>query len=183
MKNPFVIHSSKIVYKNPWIRVREDAITHPSGKDTVYGVVESNDSVVIGAINSRNEIYIIHSFSYPAQKWHWELPGGSTDGEDVIVASRRELAEETGIVARSWHQLGLTRVADGLMTERMATLLAIDIRLEEKILSDDSGLIDNGKFASLDEIHDLIASGDMDEGQSITALYFIERWLEKNIPR
>lgn len=179
MKNPFVIHSSKIVYQNPWIRVREDSITHPSGKDTIYGVVESNDSVIIGAINDKNQIYIIRSFSYPAQKWQWELPGGSSDGGDIIEASKRELAEETGIVAETWQQLGWTRVADGLMTERMATLVATDIRLLEKTVADDNNLIDDGRFASLDEIHELIDKGEMDEGQSITALYFIERWLRE----
>ena len=168
------------MYENPWIRVREDAITHPSGSEGIYGVVESRDSIMVGAVNDKHEIYIIRSFSYPAQKWHWELPaGGSDNGENMIEASKRELAEETGIIAKNWQQLGWTRVCDGLMTERMATLLATDLQILDKPHSDDKSLIDDGKFASLDEIHELIASGEMDEGQSITALYFIERHIGK----
>lgn len=180
MKNPFKTLSSKVVYQNPWIRVREDAIVRPDGRESIYGVIESHDSVMIGAVNEKNEVYIIHSFSYPAQKWHWELPAGSSDGEDILIASKRELAEETGILANTWQQLGLTRVADGLMTEKMATLLATDLTQGEKVISDDEGLIDEGKFASLDEIHQLIAAGEMDEGQTVTSLYFIERWMKES---
>ncbi len=180
MKNPFKTLSSKIVYQNPWIRVREDAIIRPDGSEGIYGVIESHDSVMVGAVNEKNEIYIIQSFSYPAQKWHWELPAGSSDGEGILIASKRELAEEAGIVAETWQQLGLTRVADGLMTEKMATLLATDLTLGDKVASDDEGLINDGKFASLDEIHQLIAAGEMDEGQTITSLYFIEKWIKEN---
>ena len=182
MKNPFQTISSKIVYKNPWILVREDAIIRPDGSDGIYSVVESKDSVIVGAINHKREICIIHSYSYPAQAWHWELPGGGSDGEGVIKASKRELAEETGIVAKTWQKIGFTRVTDGLMTEKMATLVATDLEMNEKISADDSGLIDDMKFASLDEIHELIQNGQMDEGQSITALYFLERWMNDNLP-
>ena len=180
MKNPFTVNSSKAVYKNPWIRVREDKITRPDGSNGIYGVVETNDSVMIAAVNDKNEIYIIHSYSYPAQKWHWELPGGSSDGDNLTAASKRELAEETGIIAETWQQLGLVRPMDGLMPEKMAILLATDLTLQSKPPADDEELIDEGKFASLEEIHSLIEDGDMDEGQSITALFFIEKWLKSN---
>lgn len=177
--NPFTILSSKTVYQNPWIRVREDENIRPDGSRGIYGVVESKDSVTVVAMNDQQQIYIIHAFSYPAQKWHWELPGGSSDGGDILLASKRELAEETSIIAETWEQIGLTRVFDGIATEKMATLVATDLRMEDRQPSDDEGLIDDGKFASFDEINELIASGEMNEGQSITALYLVERWLEK----
>lgn len=181
MNNPWKILSSKIVYQNPWIRVREDAVITPDGSEGIYGVIESPDSVMVGAVNDNGEIYIIRSFSYPAQKWHWELPAGGSEGQDILEASKRELAEETGIVAKQWKTLGITRVADGLMTEKMHTLLATDLSMGEKVIADDSKLILEGKFASLAEIHQLIASGEMDEGQTITSLYFIEQWLASKV--
>lgn len=175
--NPFTILSSKIVYENPWIRVREDQNIRPDGSNGIYGVVESKDSVIVAAINDQQQIYIIHSYSYTAKAWRWELPAGNSDGEDTKLASKRELAEETGIVAKVWQQIGLTRVCDGVMTEKMATFVATNLQIRDRPSSDDVELIDDGKFATLDEIHELIATGDMDEGQSITALYLVERWL------
>lgn len=180
MKNPLPTISTKEIYKNQWIRLREDKTSRPDGGKGIYTVIETNDSVIVGVLNDKNEIYLIHSFSYPAQKWHWELPGGGDDGESVLEASKRELAEETGIIAKEWTQLGKTRVCDGLMTEKMAILLARDITLGKRIPSDDTGLIDDAKFTNIEEVHELIKNGEMDEGQSITALYFIERWIREN---
>ena len=136
MNNPWKIISTKTVYQNPWIRVREDKVITPDGKDGIYGVIESKDSVIVGAINEKNEIYLIYSFSYPAQSWQWELPGGGSDGEEIINASKRELAEETGIVAQEWVSLPTTRVCDGLMTERTYTLLAKGLEFQPRPESD-----------------------------------------------
>ncbi len=177
--SPFTILSSKTVYQNPWIRVREDQNIRPDGSHGIYGVVESKDSVIVAAINDQQQLYIIHSYSYVAGGWRWELPAGNSDGEDIELASKHELAEETGIIAETWQQIGMTRVCDGVMTERMATFVATDLRIGERAPSDDAELIDDGRFATLDEIHQLIEAGEMDEGQSITALYLVERWLAK----
>jgi 8-oxo-dGTP pyrophosphatase MutT (NUDIX family) len=182
MNSPWKILSSKIVYQNPWMKVREDAVITPDGKEGIYGVVESNDSVIVGAFNETNEIFLIYSYSYPAQLWQWELPGGGSDGEDIITASKRELAEETGIVAQEWIELPKTRVCDGFMTERTATLIARDIEFAPKPRSEDSGVIAKGQFFSLDEVKNMVDRGEIDEGQSITALYLIERWLETTKP-
>lgn len=180
MDNPFKTLSSKTVYKNPWIRVREDAIIRPDGTKGIYSVVESDDSVIVGALNDKNEIFLIYSFSYPAKSWQWELPGGSSDGEHILEASKRELSEETGIIAKEWIELPFTRVCDGFMTERTATLIARDLSFEPKIAADDDGVIADGRFFTFDAVHDMVANGQIDEGQSITALYLIENWLKKN---
>ena len=66
------------------------------------------------------------------------------------------------------------------MTERTATLLARNIEIKEKLTSDDSGVIEKGQFFSLEEIREMVDNGEIDEGQSVTALYLIERWLTKN---
>lgn len=178
--NPWKLISSKVVYQNPWIRVREDSVIRPSGEAGIYGVMESNDSVMVCAMNKNQELYIIRSFSYPAQSWQWELPGGGNDHEDSISASKRELFEETGIQAESWIELGNIRVCDGLMTERTTILLAQDLTLHDVPQADDNELISDRKFASLDAIYQMVKDKEIDEGQSLTALYLVERWLKGN---
>jgi 8-oxo-dGTP pyrophosphatase MutT (NUDIX family) len=175
--NPWKTLSSKTVYQNPWMRVREDAVIRPDGSNGIYGVMESKDSVVIAALNSEGKIYLIRSFNYPVSTWSWGLPGGGGDDEDAEVASKRELVEETGIVANKWTFLGRTRVSSGLMTERMAVYLAQDLTFGDKVHADDNGLIEQGKFLSFDEIDEMIANNEIDDAQTVTGLYLAQRWL------
>jgi 8-oxo-dGTP pyrophosphatase MutT (NUDIX family) len=177
--HPWKTVSSKVVYKNPWIQVREDVVVTPTGKDGLYGFMESNDSVMIVALNSKNEIYLVRTYSYPVKSWNWEIPGGGGDKEDGLVAAKRELEEETGILAKTWHKLGHTRICNGLMTERMTTYLALDTAPEgTKEVADEQ--IEEGRFFSLKAVDEMIQRGDINDGQSITAIHLTEKWLAKN---
>jgi ADP-ribose pyrophosphatase len=120
--------------------------------------------------NDNDEIYLVRTYSYPAHSWNWELPGGGGDNESAITASKRELEEETGITAKSWQVLGNTRVCNGFMTERMATLLAEDLEFGEKAEADDHDLFQEGRFFSRKEIKEMIRTGKINDGQSITGL-------------
>ncbi|RYH15453.1 MAG: NUDIX domain-containing protein, partial [Alcaligenaceae bacterium] len=124
---PWKITASQIKYKNPWMQVREDTVITPTGDDGIYGVLESNDSVMIATVDDRNRLFLVRTFAYPAQSWNWELPGGGGDNENPIDASKRELEEETGILAQNWTKLGATRVCNGFMTERMTVYLAREL--------------------------------------------------------
>lgn len=176
--SPFRTKSTKIVYKNPWIEVEENEIVRPDGRDGIYGVVKSHDSVTAVPVADDGRIFLIHSFSYAGNKWHWELPAGGTDGEDFASASRRELKEETGIDAAKWRQIGLVRPMDGLATERMAVLIAEDLTMGEVPVADDNGLIDERRFFTLDEVREMVMRGEIDEGQTISALYCYELYLK-----
>lgn len=181
MKNdhPYKTLGSKTVYKNPWIRVREDKIVRPDGTEGIYGVVESQDSVMVVVLNDENEAYLVYAYSYPSQSWNWELPGGGGDGEDAVVASKRELFEETGIIAKDWTLLGKTRVCDGLMTERQSTYLARNLKMTDKKDAADEAIVSHGTFYSWEKIHDMIQKGEINDGQSLSGLYLAEQWLNR----
>jgi ADP-ribose pyrophosphatase len=179
--NPYKTLSTRIAYKNPWITVEENAIIHPDGREGIYGIVKSNDSVTVLPVNEKGEILLIRAFSYPGNKWHWELPGGgSNGGDDFVKASKRELLEETGISAEKWQQIGLTRPLDGIATERMAVLIAENLTINDIPPADDNGVIDERKFFDLTTIHNMVKNGMIDEGQTLSALYYYELWRKKN---
>jgi 8-oxo-dGTP pyrophosphatase MutT (NUDIX family) len=161
------------------MRVREDAIVRPDGSHGIYGVMESKDSVVVITMNEHDEVYLVRSFSYPAAAWAWGLPGGGGDGEDSETASKRELAEETGIVANAWTFLGKIRVSSGLITERTAFLLARDLTFKDRLDSDDKALVEKGKFVPFEEIDQMFQRDEIDDCQTVTGLYLAKCWLAR----
>jgi 8-oxo-dGTP pyrophosphatase MutT (NUDIX family) len=177
--NPWKTLSSKTVYQNPWIKVQEDSVIKPDGDTGIYGYIESKDSVIIIALNDNNEVYMIRTFSYPVASWSWEVPGGGGEGEDSEIASKRELAEETGIIANTWTSLGSARVCNGLMTEKMTVFLAQDLTFGDRIESDDKYLISHGKFVTFEDIDRMIEQGEIDDGQTMTGLFLAQRYLNK----
>ena len=177
---PWQVLDSEIKYQNPWMRIREDKVITPLGTEGIYGVMESNDSVMIAVLNEKNELYLVRTFAYPAGSWNWELPGGGGDQQEPIEASKRELEEETGILAKSWELLGKTRVCNGFMTERMSVYLAQDLSFTgEREVSAEQ--IDEAKFFSMDQVDDMIASGEINDAQSITGIHLTQKRIAKNV--
>ena len=173
--NPFKTHATKIVYENAWIKVREDEITRPDGSAGIYAYVETRDSVMIVALNDRGEVFLSRNFRYPAKEWGWELPGGGGEiAEDIVATARRELAEEAGLASDDWRILGKTLVWNGLATERQISLLARNVRLTARLESDDKDLISDGQFFAFSKIRAMIKSGEINDNQTLTALFLAE---------
>jgi len=100
------------VYKNPWITVREDSVRRPDGSTGLYGVVEANDAASIVAIQD-NGLCLVQQYRPSWGKRVWELPcGGIHKGETGLQAAKRELLEESGIIAKKWKRLGIIESND-----------------------------------------------------------------------
>ena len=107
-ENPWTTLGSKIVYKNPWITVREDKVIRPDGKEGIYGVVDTRIATAVVALTPEQEVYLIGQYRYSMNEYTWELiEGGSDPGEDPKNTAIRELREEAGLVAGEFIQLGL----------------------------------------------------------------------------
>ena len=132
-RNPWQKRSSRVVYENRWIRVREDQVIRPDGQLGIYGVVEIRPSVGIVAINQRDEIALVGQWRYSVNRYSWEVPrGGSHPGEtDMLTVARRELAEEAGLLAERWEELGPVDVCNGVADDVQTLFLATDLTKTE----------------------------------------------------
>ena len=113
------------MYRNPWLRVREDQVERSNGVHGIYGVVDKHDCAVILPIQGDN-IYLIEQFRYTVQQRCLELPQGGweTAGVDPTELARGELREETGLIAASMTPLGTLWIAYGFVHQRQHVYLA-----------------------------------------------------------
>lgn len=106
--------SSRVVYENAWITVREDDALTPDGSPALYGVVELRPSVFVVALTDDDEVVLVTTDRYTTGPGSVEVPAGGSDGQEPLVAAQRELAEEAGLTARDWTLVGSTEALNGV---------------------------------------------------------------------
>lgn len=115
--------SSRVVYQNPWMTLREDQIIRPDGTPGVYAVVEKPAFATIAAFENGG-FHLIQQERYPTGIRSWEFPQGTFDSADPETVARAELAQETGITAQTMRYLGTLYNAPGLTSQACHSFLA-----------------------------------------------------------
>lgn len=126
---PWIRLSSRPIYDNPWIKVREDQVLHPDGKPGIYGVVHfKHRAVAVVPVDAQGRVILVGQWRYPLDTHSWEIPeGGCPEGEDPLAAARRELKEETGCEAARWDYLGPVALSNSATDETGHIYLARDL--------------------------------------------------------
>jgi len=152
--------SSKVVYRNRWMTVREDSIVHPNGKPGIYGVVEKADFACIAAVQA-GRIRLVEQYRYPIGARFWELPQGSWEDEpdaDPLMLARAELREETGLTARTMTHVARMYEAYGYSTQAFNLFLATDLTQGETELDvEEQGLV--SRAFDIAEVQRMIVEG------------------------
>jgi 8-oxo-dGTP pyrophosphatase MutT (NUDIX family) len=121
--------SSREVYRNAWMRVREDCVERDDGSSGVYGVVDKADFALVLPAED-DGFWLVEQFRYPVGRRAWEFPQGTWSAGaagDAEALARAELAEETGLRAGRLRHLGHLDLAPGLMTQQFDVWLATDL--------------------------------------------------------
>ena len=121
--------SSREIYRNHWLRLREDRILRSNGKEGIYSVVDKDECAIILPIEN-DRVWLVEQFRYTVQERAWELPQGGweeavVDPEDL---ARGELKEETGLHAERMVRLGALWIAYGFARQKQHVFLASGLK-------------------------------------------------------
>jgi ADP-ribose pyrophosphatase len=170
--------SSEDVYTGKFLKLKNDIVRLPDGGQTYREYLIHPGAIAIMPILNDGRILLERQFRYPVDTAMIEIPAGKLEaGEDPLNCAKRELLEETGYTAQTWEFLGRIHPVISYSTEFIDIYLAKDLTAGERSL-------DEGEFldvfaASLEQMHEWIASGKITDVKTIISVYHWARRLKQ----
>jgi 8-oxo-dGTP pyrophosphatase MutT (NUDIX family) len=107
-------------------------IRFPDTSEAVYTVLASPDSAFVVPYFENGDTMLVRQWRHAWDESSWEVPAGTfNEGEDPLECAKRELAEETGLVAARYKSLGVVHGA-AFLTGRAHMFLAESITESER---------------------------------------------------
>jgi ADP-ribose pyrophosphatase len=164
--------STRLVYENRWMRVREDTIRRQDGSIGIYGVVEKPDFVVIIPVEDDGRLHLVEQYRYPVKGRYWELPQGSWEQEpeaDPMEMARGELREKTGLDASHMTYIGHLFEACGYANQGFDIFLATGLYHGDASREQEEQDLVTQDFA-LSEVERMIRDGEVKDATTVAAL-------------
>ena len=128
-RGPVQTLTTRQVYANAWMTVREDGVRRADGSEGIFGVVDKPTAAVVIPFDGER-LHLVEQFRYPVRARRWEFPMGTAPDRaelDPAELAVRELVEETGLVAGRMELLGDIDVAPGMCSQRGHVFLATEL--------------------------------------------------------
>ena len=131
--NPWITKTTEQVYESAWIRVTKSDVINPAGKPAIYSVVHfKNIAIGVLPLDKEYNTWLVGQFRYPTNEYGWEIPeGGGKKDTNPIESAKRELKEETGIIAESYSELMRLHTSNSVTDELAIVYIATNLSFEE----------------------------------------------------
>lgn len=154
-----------------------DHITNrlPNGKTAAREIARHVGASAVVPVDGEGNVWLVKQFRAPIDRVLLEVPAGKLDyaGEDRLLAAKRELEEETGLVAGEWTHLSDIVTTPGFSDEKISLYLARELSAGESHPDDDEFL--NVVKLPLGELVDRIAQGEVTDAKTICAVMLANR--------
>lgn len=175
--NPWKIIAEEKVYENPWIQLTEFDVINPGGGKGIYGKVHfKNTAIGIVVMDEFRNIWLVGQFRFPIDQYSWEIPeGGGLVGVDPLKGAKRELLEETGLVAENWEPLLKMHLSNSVSDELAVVFLAT--QLTQKTAEPEETEQLQIKKLPFDKVFEMVENELITDSMTVAAVYKIKNRL------
>ena len=174
---PWKTLSSRPIYENPWMHLREDVAEMPDERTTIYGVVTFGDCVGVVPFVDEDHVLLVRQYRHAAGDWLLEVPAGKLDpGESPETCARREVEEETGFRPERLIPMGWVFTTPGFTDEKIWLFAATDLEAARQELEHDEVL--TIERLPLERAVALAANGEIRDGKSVCALLRVSHFID-----
>lgn len=123
----------KVVFDGKIIRLEHWTVKLPNGNLALREVACHPGAAAVVALDAEENIILVQQYRAPIGRLTLEIPAGKFDhvGEDPMECAKRELSEETGLIAESWRKLTVLETTPGFCNERIHIYLATGLKQGE----------------------------------------------------
>lgn len=174
--------STREVYRNRWMKLREDEILRSNGQKGIYTVVEKEDAAIILPIDE-GRVWLVEQYRYPIQQRALELPQGSWESvsADPEELARGELREETGLHAERMVQLGSLWIAYGFTRQKQHVFLASGLSQKETDRdAEEHDLVVHS--VTVEEFESMMREGTIADASTVAAWGLYLMWKAEQMP-
>jgi ADP-ribose pyrophosphatase len=171
---PWKTLSTRDVYQNKWISVREDLVELPDRSTTIYGVVRCGECVGILPFADPDHVLLVRQYRYVAGRETWEMPtGGMLQGESLIQAAQRELAEEIGYQAGQLERLTTFHTSKSVLDETAHLFIGRGL-VKAEVPPDETEFLEVRPFP-FEETVRMVVEGEITDGMTVVAVLLAAR--------
>ena len=168
---PWKTLSSKPIYENKWMSLREDVAEMPDGRTTLYGVVTFGDCVGVVPFLDDGQVVLVRQYRYVSKHAPWEIPTGGVDqGEPIMEAAQRELQEEIGYRAENLTLVSRYHTSKSVCDETAHIFIGEGLSPSEQI-PDETEFIEIRAFPFAEALRMVVASEIVDSMSVIGILH------------
>ena len=169
--NPWTTKKSETIYENPWIHVVKNDVINPNGGDGEYTVVHfRNRAVSAVPIDEHGYTWLVGQYRYTMDSFEWEVPeGGGPMNEEALESAKRELQEETGLIANRWDMLFSDVQLSNSVTDELAYGFVARDLTQCEAAPDETELL-QVKRLPFEEAIEMIYRNEIRDGFSILSL-------------
>ena len=177
MSHDFQVVSSETTYAGRIISIRKDVVSMPGETTSQRDVVEHPGAVGVVALDEQGRVLLVNQYRHPVRRRLDELPAGLLDveGEPALETAKRELAEEAGYAADTWHVLVDTLTSSGMTDEAIRVFLARDLREVDRDVQEHEELDMTTTWVPLDEAVARVLAGDLENAMAALGVLAADR--------
>ncbi len=163
---------SETVLQTPWIKVIQDDVTMPNGKEGKYTFISRTEGIGI-IVNIDDEIFMVKQYRYPTGKTMVQFPfEGLEEGENEEEGAVRCAVEELGIAVTNLKVIGSAFVDAGLNTQRITYFSADYDGKKTATTFDETEDIEIVKV-KISELSNMIKTGEIEDFHTIVGIHYL----------